>query len=708
MMAIYKRELKSFFHSFIGWLFFAVTFFMAGIYFTVYNMLSGYPTISYLLQSMVFLFIITVPILTMRSLAEERKNKSDQLILTAPISVGKIVLGKYLALVTFWAIPVILIGFLPLALMRAGEFQLGMSYSSLLGFFLYGCLALAVGLFLSSLTESVVISAILTLAFLFVGYIMSGICSMISMTGTTDFARYVVKILGAFDMVGRFDKLCTGYLDLTSVVYYVTFTALMLFVTSQSIQKRRYSTSGKGVRLGAYSIGAILLAIALTIAVNFGMGKLPDQYTSFDVTSDKLFSLTDDTKQMVSDIEQDVTIYVLAEETNKDSDLDKMLRQIQDLSGHITVSYVSPVSNPNFYHNYTENQPMDNSLIVTAGTRSKVIDYNEIYTYDVNYSTYEYEVSGYDGEGQIAAALSYVLSDEIPKFYILSGHGELDFEETFLNAIEKENISYEMLSLYSVESIPEDAQGIIINAPTSDYSKEDANKVIAYLEKGNNALLIPTWTEEALPNFESILQYYGVSVVDGMIVEKDKNHYYAQSPYYLIPQIDYDKTTEQLTGLNVFAPFSRGLSYDENVEDITYTALLETSESSFSKTDITTVDDYVQADNDIAGPFVIALKAEKTASSGETSQALIVATESMFTNDADVMFPGNNTKFFSNIISSLAEHERSVAVPVKSFAISYLTFNARVTLLTGVLTIIVLPLGCLITGLVTFIRRRKL
>ena len=129
MRAIYKRELRSYFFSFTGWLFAAVNLF------------------------------VMIPILTMRSLSEERKNKTDQLILTAPVSVGKIVLGKYFALVTVLFIPTAFMGILPFFLMRAGEFSMGVSYAALLGFFLYGSLALAVGLFLSSLTENVVFAA---------------------------------------------------------------------------------------------------------------------------------------------------------------------------------------------------------------------------------------------------------------------------------------------------------------------------------------------------------------------------------------------------------------------------------------------------------------------------------------------------------------------------------------------------------------------
>lgn len=707
MAAIYKRELRSYFRTFIGWLFLAVTFFLLGIYFTVYNLLSGYPTISYVLQSAVFLFIVTIPILTMRSLAEERKNRTDQLILTAPVSVVQVVLGKYFALITILAVPTVLVGLTPVVLMQAGEFQIGISYTSLLGFFLYGCLAMAIGLFISSTTESVVISAVLSLVVLFVGYIMSGLCNILSMGSTTVFSEYLVKVLQVFDLVGRFDDLCSGYLELQSVFYYLTFIVFMLFVTVQSIQKRRYSVSGKGVRLGAYSVGGIVLLGVLLVAANIGLSMLPEKYTSFDVTANKVYTLTEDTKNMLAGIDRDVAIYVLADEGSKDTDLDKTLQQVDSLSKHISVSYISPVSNPKFYYNYTQEQPSDNSLIVVSDTNSTVVDYNDIYVTEFDYSTYQSKITGYDGEGQIASAISYVLTDEIPLFYVITGHNELDFEESFLNAITKENVRYEMLELYTVDSIPEDAEGIIINAPTTDFSEDDVKKVTDFLQKGRNALLVPTWTEESLPNFEKILDYYGVSLVDGMIVEQDRNYYYTQSPYYLIPSVQYDTVTEKISGQHVFAPFAKGLVYDEESEDIHYTPLLKTSESAFSKKDISDVSDYKKAADDEQGPFVISLKAERPADDGKETKAVVVATESLFTGDADAIFPGNNMKLFGSIISDLAEYEQSVSIPAKSYDIGFLSFNAQISLIAGVLAVIVLPLGCLITGLVVWFKRRK-
>lgn len=706
MRAIYKRELRSYFCSFTGWLFVAVNLFVMGLYFIVYNMLMGYPTIAYVLQSIVFTFIVTIPILTMRTLSEERKNKTDQLILTAPVSVGKIVLGKYLALATVLFLPTAFMGILPLFLMQGGDFQMGVSYASLLGFFLYGCLALAVGLFLSSLTESVVIAAVLSFGALFLGYIMPGISNLLTSTGTSAVTTVIGKILSCFDMVSRFDTLSSGYFELEAVVYYLTAISLALFCTAQTIQKRRYNISGGGLKVGAYSVTGILLAIAAVVAVNLGLNYVPEQYSSFDLTENRLYALTDETKAFLSGLSEDITIYVLAEEGAGDADFSKTLERMADQSAHIKIKYVSPAKNPNFYQNYTDVQPSSGSLIVEGDRRSTVVDYGDIYTYEMDYSTYSYQTTGYDGEGQTVSALAYVTTEDMPVFYAIGGHGELELEEKFVNTITKENAACETLMLYSVDEIPEDAQGVILNSPTSDYSKEDAEKVIAYLQKGGNALIISTMAEGEMANFKSILDFYGITEVDGTIVEEDRNYYY-QNPYYLFPEIVSAEVTAPLADGLVFAPFSKGLSYDEEKDDIHYTPLLTTSSSAFSKVDITDNSDYSKGANDIDGPFTVSVEVEKSTENGGVSHAYVVGGESLFTSLADDMAPGNNVKLFSSMISMLAEHESSVAVPVKSLSMPNLVFNAQTAYLAAVLCVIVIPLATLAAGLVVWLRRRR-
>lgn len=702
MTVIYKREVKSFFYSFIGWLFFAAMLLMMGIYFTFYNILNGYPNISYVLQGVVFLFLFAVPILTMRSLAEERKLKTDQLILTAPISVGKIVLGKYLALLTVFAVPVIIAGIAPLILSFFGAFQIGVSYTALFGFFLYGAAGLAIGLFLSSLTESIVISAVLTFIVMFLGYLMSGLCSIISQTG-----NLLTKILSAFDMVGKFDMMLIGSFYVPSVVYFLSITLFFLFCTAQSIQKRRYHIAKGRLRAGAYHSGLIVITAALTVVVNILIGYLPENMRSFDVTSNKMYTLTEETKAFTAGLSDDITIYVLVNEEYKDENLDTTLRKIKDLSKHITVTYVDPVANPLFYTNYADMEPTDNSLIVVGSERNRVIDYNDIYTYEY-YSYYEYQITGYDGEGQLAAALIFVTTDDMPKIYVVTGHDEWVLENQYVQAIQKENIEYEELSLLKTDAVPDDAQAVILNAPLRDYSADEADKVIAYLNQGGNAVIIPAWTDDELPNFERILDFYGVSLLDGIIMENDMDMYYEEIPYFLLPQIDYDEMTDSVYGMSVFVPYAKGILYDEWAEDILYTPLLETSENSYSKIyqedNMQIITDFTKTEEDEEGPFIIALRADKDVENGNISQAVIVSSEQLFTEDTDRVVPGNHVRLFGSITGALAAHESAVMLPVKYYS-EALAFTTKTVKIVGVISIFIIPAACLVIGFFIWWRR---
>ncbi len=705
MIAIYKREVRAFFHSFIGWLFLAVSLFMMGLYFTVYNMLMGYPNISYVLQSVIFVFLMIMPVLTMRVLAEERRLKTDQLILTAPVSVGGIVAGKYLALLTVFTVPVLLIGAVPLILSFFGNFQMGISYTALLGFFLYGALGLAVGLFLSSLTESIVIAAVFTFVTLFLGYMMSGICGIISQSG-----NLLTKVLRSFDMIGRFDMLLNGSLYIPSILYFVSGTLLALFYTVQSIQKRRYHMAGRGWKIGAFGYGQAAVITALTIMVNLLVGRLPENVLSLDVTSNRLFTLTQETKEWIAGLTDDVTVYVLINEDNKDANLDKTLRKIEDLSKHVTVTYVDPAVNPQFYSNYTDMEPATNSLIVTGPERSRVVDYNDIYDYEIDYTYYEYEITGYDGEGQIISAMAYVTTDDMPGIYVLGGHEELVLEGQFVQAVQKQNIEQEELFLLTAEEVPEDAQAVIINAPLNDLSEEETEKMLTYLDNGGSVVIVAPLTETELPNFERILDYFGLSLTDGMIMEADAGMYYQQIPYFLLPEIHSDAITAGVVDTAVFAPYARGILYEDEAEGISYTPLLTTSDDSYHKAkaqpgDI--ADSYGKEDGDLEGPFTIALTAEKTSESGNVSRAVVVASEPFFTADADSIVPGNNVRFFAGILSTFTTHESSVMIPVKSYDASILAFSTRDVILAGILSTLVIPFGCLVTGFVIWFRRRR-
>ncbi len=288
MSAIYRRELKSHFQSMTGYVFIAFMVLFIGIYFMAYNMMSGYPYFSYTLSGMVTIIMIGIPVLTMRSFADDRKTKTDQLLLTAPVTVTKVVLGKYLSMVTVFALPVLLTSVCPLIIKMNGTAHLKADYASMLAFFLLGCVYIAIGMFISSLTESQIIAAVGTFGIILllllwpnlVGFLpTSASGSAIGFLILWTLAVFIVQrvtshnllaaILEAVGLIcivgiyfikrGLFDRALTSLMEkvaLTDVfqnfashyifdagglVSYLSIIFLLIFLTVQSIEKRRWS-----------------------------------------------------------------------------------------------------------------------------------------------------------------------------------------------------------------------------------------------------------------------------------------------------------------------------------------------------------------------------------------------------------------------------------------------------------------------------------
>ena len=706
MFAIYKRELRSYFNSFIGLLFVGVNLFFLGLYYFVYNLLYGYPYYSYVVSSTAFLFLISIPILCMRILTEERHNKTDQLILTAPVSVGGIVMGKFLALTTIFAVPTLISCVYPLILTRYGSVPLGSCYLAILAFFLYGVSCIAICMLVSSITESQVIAAVLSFGVLFLGYMMSSICSVISSTG-----NLLTKILGYFDLYSPFGELLNGTLNLDAVVYFLSLTVLAMFLTVQSIQKRRYRVSVKHLSMGAYSTGMIAVVVAIIAVVNVILGEMPGTWTAIDMTSQKLYSLTDQTKEFIDTLDEDITIYVIVNEDNEDTTLGQTLDRYEDLSDHITVEYVDPTVNPRFHTQYTDSNISMNSLIIVGEKRNKVIDASDIYESTYDYETYTSTTTGYDGEGQITSAIAYVISDDIPKMYITEGHGEYTLSSSFTSGLDKENVEYTTVNLMDYDAVPEDASCLLINAPASDFSSDDKDKVIAYLEKGGNVILVYGYSDTAMSNLDEIVSYMGMTVADGIVVEGDQNYYYS-SPYYLLPDVSYSTYTSSVyDSYYIFAPYAKGIQIaDEDAEDISYTTFMNTSEDAFSKISLTDANDSKKGEDDVDGPFYIGVEAVKDITTGEsTTEAtmVIIGSGEFLTDNANVVVSGANQMVFNSIVGNFSEHEVSVSIPVKDYEVSYLVTSQGEAMLIGALAAVILPVGCLVVGFAIWFRRRK-
>lgn len=287
MIAIYKRDLKGFFTGMMGYVLLAFFLAVGGLYFTVMNLMSGYPDLSYTLYNNLFMLLLLVPLLTMRSFAEERRARTDQLLLTSPVPLWRIVLGKYLAVLSVFGLAVLVFALYPLIMSRGGAVSYRQSYAALLAFFLLGAACIAIGVFLSSLNENQIVAAVCSFFVLLLAYLMPSIQTLFTVGSALAMGVFLVlavlgaayagwhsrswglglgvftvccaailvlfwlrsaaltsafsSLLGALCLFSPFEKFVSGLFSLSAVVYYLSVTALFLFFTCQTLEKRRWN-----------------------------------------------------------------------------------------------------------------------------------------------------------------------------------------------------------------------------------------------------------------------------------------------------------------------------------------------------------------------------------------------------------------------------------------------------------------------------------
>ena len=287
MIAVLKHELRNYFHSFTAYVFGAFLLAIVGIGAMLYNLQAAVSNFEYVLSFGTIIFVVIVPILTMRVIAEERKQKTDQLLYSLPISTVKVILGKYLALLVIYLIPLAIISIYPLIFAQFGDVYLPTSYGSLVAIFIMGAALVALGVFISSLTDNQGLAAGIGIAVILFNYYSVSLSEYVSSTAfgsaialsvlalllgviiryltrneqlasgislillavitatyflsPTAFEGLLPNIMRQLSLFDRLNTFVSGVFDLTAIFYYVSVIVFFLFLSVQSLEKRRYN-----------------------------------------------------------------------------------------------------------------------------------------------------------------------------------------------------------------------------------------------------------------------------------------------------------------------------------------------------------------------------------------------------------------------------------------------------------------------------------
>ena len=441
----------------------------------------------------------------------------------------------------------------------------------------------------------------------------------------------------------------------------------------------------------------IAIMIALFIGINYGVQKL--NLKTIDLTENKLYSLTDESKEKIKDINREINIYFFG---YKDSDNSvELAKQYTRENPNIKVTVADAEKNADLYTKY-EVEDGNQGVVVACDEKSKILTSSDFYTYD--YSSYEQIDTT---EQTLTSAILNIITDEKPQVYFLTGHSEaLSKLSTFNVFLQNEINDVNTLDLITSE-FPEKCDCLILTTPTSDYSELEKNKIVNYINNGGNILCLMDGFSDDFVNLKSILDLYGVSVSTDTVKESDTSKTASGDTRYIIPNMSYHKITEHLItdGLLMFVNSSKlDLADDDKLDSLNVesTKIIESNDTS-----------YLASDSNTKGPFTLGAELSKKIDDDKSSK-LIIYSNSKFAQDSATI--GNQTvvpytiysnkDLLLNTVAYLTEKDSSITIRKNTNTVTYTATEKQNNIVLAIIFII--PILIILLGIIiSFIRKRK-
>lgn len=498
--------------------------------------------------------------------------------------------------------------------------------------------------------------------------------------------------------------------------------------------KRKISGSFRtaGTRHGAFSVGLTVLVLAVVIVFNLVIGQIPEAYRNLDVSSTKIYEISNVTKKLLKGLDDPVDIKVLAVKSDTDDRIRTFLSRYASLSGNIRMEWIDPVLHPSAL---TEYDTQENNIVVSCEETGKTttISFDDILVPDM----YSYYYSGsmtytsFDGEGQLTSAVNYVTNDTEKVIYQTSGHGEGTLSSTVTDLMEKNNYSLSEINLLMTTAVPDDCDLLLMYAPETDLSDDEASMLRSYLGEGGKVMIIlGDKNASELPNLEGILEEYGMQAADGYIA--DPSRCYQGNYYYIFPELSLSgDMADGISSQMVLLTNAHGMNLIDPVRDtITTTGFMSSSDNSYAVTET----------SQEQGTFTLGAVAEETISSSsdqsadsedtdsedadsedtdseekddsadsseeKTARLTVISAGSLIDSQiTDTFTQLENTTVFMNGVTANFDGVQNLSIEAKSLQAEYNTVQHVGSF--SFLVIFGIPAVVLIAGFTVWFRRRK-
>jgi ABC-type uncharacterized transport system involved in gliding motility auxiliary subunit len=475
----------------------------------------------------------------------------------------------------------------------------------------------------------------------------------------------------------------------------------------KNTEKISNSLRTRHVKYGGYAAIITIAVIAGLIGINLICQLVAPR---FDLTQNKLFSLSEQSRQVADSLASPVTIYCLWEPGKETPQVKQVVDLYAARTDKIRLEDVDPDRNPGFVLKYDEDKKgiEKGSLIIEGEKDFRVISLQDMY--DVNYANPQNpQITGFSIERRITGALLYASSGITPIIYEMSGHQEISMEELgMLELIERENYSLQRLNLIQAD-IPDDASALILNGPKADFTRLEADRLRAYLDKGGRLIVLMDFQPGPTPNLDEVFAGYGIRFDFGVLIELNKNYNTGDNPYYSVPDMSNHEITRALLEKRspVVLPLARGVSaLDVRRQSAQLVPLLASSQMSFLRTDLSQNTPDI-TDMDIQGPITLGMAVFDTVGDQETRIAAIGCGTLLEPLNIFGQIPGN-IDMFMNGLTWLEDRPENLSVRSKSLLTTPMNITAMHVRVLGLVFVVLIPLALFSAGLVTWLKRRHL
>lgn len=464
--------------------------------------------------------------------------------------------------------------------------------------------------------------------------------------------------------------------------------------------KNIFRTSG--TKHGAYSVGLTVLVIAVVIVFNLVVGQIPEAYRNLDVSSTKIYDISDTTTELLDSLDNEVDMKVLAVKDDTDERITTFLSRYASLSDKINVEWIDPVLHPSALTDY---DTTENTIVISCEDTGKTttVSFNDILVMD-QYSYYYYGTTSYtefDGEGQLTGAVNYVTNEADHTIYQTTGHGESTLSTTITDLMEKNSYTLSEVNLLMSTSIPEDCDLLLMYAPTTDLSEDEAQMLRDYLAGGGKVMILFGDTSSAdLPSLAGVLSEYGIEAADGYIA--DPTRCYQGNYYYIFQELSVSgNLADNIFSEMVLLTNAHGMNLTDPERDtISTTSFMSSSDQAYAVTEETQEQ----------GSYTLGAVATETIESADEesteSRLTVISAGSLIDQSITDTFPQlENTQIFMNAVTANFEGVQNLSIEAKSLGTEYNTMQH-----TGLLSFLVIfgiPAVILIGGFVVWFRRRR-